>query len=943
MHKQINLFKDMIGKSLTYNLINDIPRNPSASQTAKATSSKIEYSSLRKTLINTNNSISNSDINRNNNNSIQNERAFKFRNDSQNSKNNNNNYLNNSNTTKDNSNLYATSNKYSYISLREENERLKITNQILLSSNSELKSENLNLNKELDLQYQLNRNSLADSALQHQQHTNKKNLLNNNLRSNSKIEEQAAELIAENKHIHLQLHNQYQELIDNLKASLDQAKKNNEELSFLIEQTQEKQSELQKDNLNLKEQRISGDKDVEKLSNAFEETKGLIKRQMAEAEGQETELCELRKVKRLLEEKLFLAEEQIINLISINDGHLKTKKDNLDCIESLRQTVDIIKRGGGSDEENILEVKIKLEEMENTINQKNYAIKNMSDSIMNFEKDREFFNLSLNNLREEIADKDKFAEELEEKYREVYADFEKANMRAETLQVKLDESEQTITNLKTSINFINETMEEYKQDYDKTKSELEAEKAEKFKMIKSIDITKEKFCDLTLEIEELQESKNTLQKKLLETEKLLKEKKAVLKKTNFDKSSLEQQLQEARYSVETLKEELKLDKYTKLNEEFQNEIAKSNEERLKKVEEIRSQLEAKSKEFERSQEAYSDSLKAKEDRIKELTKLLSKAESVNEQNDKVFNEKVFKLNKAIEQLKAEIQTCKFNAESEKRTLQYQAEESQRAVKDLQIRLKTSDENYSNLIKKGFGAASAQTSGSASSANTVQTYTYNSASASESNNNHVFRSNLDFNNYNLASNINNNVYFSESANVVAPVGSNFWSSLGSYGTGNTGTAAVSTPLSNLEKAGSTYYSSATPASAANLNLNTYSGSAALQNQQHMTFNAENNLGSTYKSSSNTAVATSQANSYGNDNAYFNSNTNAYANTNYDSQKLNFERLPKTVRFELDTGLPENSDIFNLGNGRLSNIKKKINTNTEEHDKFNLSDVNEFLSD
>jgi len=758
------------------------------------------------------------------------------------------------------------------------------------------------------LQYQLNRNSIPSSALQHQ-HTNIK-LLSNKPEEDLKL--------AENETIR----KQYQELIDNLKESLVAAKDNNEDFTELISQTQLKQAELQKENSSLKEQNISAKKDLEKFDSIIEETKVLIESQKVQAEVLDAELSELRKEKKLLQEKLFLTEEQIINLISIHEGHLKTKKDNLDCIDSLKQTIEIIKKGGGSDEENILEAKIKIEEMENTINQKNYLIKTMSDSIANFDKDREFFNLTLNNSKEEIADKDKFEEELEDKYRSLYSDYEKANMRAGTLQVLLNESEQTITNLKISINFINETMEEYKEDYVKLQNQLESEKGEKNKMLKSIEITKEKFVDLIDEIEDLQESKITLQSKLLEAQKALKEKKTMFKKSNFDKSSLEQQLQEAKSAVETLKEELKYDKFTKLNEEFQNEIAKSNEERLKKTEEMRSQLEAKGKECEKSQEVYSQNIKAKDDRLKELTKLLSKAESINGQNERHFNEKVFKLNNALEQQKAELQQAKLNAENEKRNFQYQTEEFQRQVKEMQMRLKSSEENYSNLFKKNYETSSIQVKRAAPYnevefaninnydnvySNAVSNNFRTGSGAVDARSTYVASSTNTINAVNqLQSNSSANNYVTENANVK----SNFWNSLGNNPTES------STILQDYEanKAsgtiGSTYFNAATA------NMDAYYGAARQINNYSADYNAGSNYRVNAKSGTNSAAVNFDAN-------------------------LNFERLPKTIKSGFDKMISENTDIFNIGNGRISKIKNKINT--EELDKLDLSDVNELLSD
>ncbi len=140
--------------------------------------------------------------------------------------NNNSRQYNNSNNIL---NIYSTNNKYSYISLRDEIERLKIANLILSKSNSELKNENSNLNKELELKYQVNRNYIE----------NHNNSISTPFKQNSswKIKggdneaQEAAEL---QSHI---MQQNFNELIDDLKSSLEVTKNDNNQLSELVDET----------------------------------------------------------------------------------------------------------------------------------------------------------------------------------------------------------------------------------------------------------------------------------------------------------------------------------------------------------------------------------------------------------------------------------------------------------------------------------------------------------------------------------------------------------------------------------------------------------------------------------------------------------------------------------------------------------------------------------
>ena len=228
---------------------------------------------------------------------------------------------------------------------------------------------------------------------------------------------------------------------------------------------------------------------------------------------------------------------------------------------------------------------------------------------------------------------------------------------------------------------------------------MENEKTEKIKLVKNIELTKEKFGDLTTDIEELQETKKELQKKFLENDKELKEKKNLLSKANFENNSLEQQLKESKNIIEQLKEELKLDKITKLNEEFQNEIAKSNEGRMRKIDELKNELEIKANEMEKLITSHEENIRNKDEKIKELTRLLSKAEKNNYDSELISNEKSTKFNSAVEELKNEIMNQKINFENEKRNLQFNNEDYLRKISELKIRCLELEENYNNAVKK----------------------------------------------------------------------------------------------------------------------------------------------------------------------------------------------------------------------------------------------------
>ena len=73
--------------------------------------------------------------------------------------------------------------------------------------------------------------------------------------------------------------------------------------------------------------------------------------------------------------------------------------------------------------------------------------------------------------------------------------------------INIDERDQNIQNLKTSMSFISTTIEDYKHDYDKIRMQTDGDSAEKGKLIKELELTNKKFNDLTMQFEYLQNDK----------------------------------------------------------------------------------------------------------------------------------------------------------------------------------------------------------------------------------------------------------------------------------------------------------------------------------------------------------------------------------------------------------------------------------------------------
>ena len=145
------------------------------------------------------------------------------------------------------------------------------------------------------------------------------------------------------------------------------------------------------------------------------------------------------------------------------------------------------------------------------------------------------------------------------------------------------------------MNFISGTIEDYKVDYEKIRTQTEDESADKIKLVKELDLITKKANDLNNLYNELISDKENLQKRNIECEKELNEKKNILTKMNFENQTLKQKIDNNSSFIESMQDEMKNSKFSKINEDFQNEISKSNEERNRRLKEIEKQISVKNK------------------------------------------------------------------------------------------------------------------------------------------------------------------------------------------------------------------------------------------------------------------------------------------------------------------------------------------------------------
>jgi len=508
--------------------------------------------------------------------------------------------------------------------LKEENERLKTSNSVFSKSNLDLKNQ-IRL-----LQIELSASNGNPGSIQY------------------RVDEDP----------------QIANFVQNLKGALATSQSTNQELTSMFDALQKKISDISKENLILKEQNDLANKELESLSKKFSDTRFSIDELTSEQRKLENEKSILLIHKNDFEEKYKISEEKIENLLSINDTHLKCKNDNLEMIENLKATIDALRRSNGENDTSKSMLIEKIEGLEGLIKEKTYNMESVQAKLKNYENDREYFNQELKVMEKELKDKDKLIESIQQKYHEMSTDCERAKSRIEALNMNIDERDQTINNLKTSINFITSTIDEYKQDYDKIKNQTDTDSTEKNKLLKEIEFTQKKFSDISSQYDSLLKDKEILQKRNVEIENELNEKKLALGKLNFEMDVIVQKLENNQIFMEKMQGEMKNSKMSKINEDFQAEISKSNEERNKRMKEFEKTISAKNKQIEELQKQIQDINKVNEGKVAEMQNLLNKKNASEKDLEFKTNDKITELKHEIEVFKQEIVHFKQEKERE---------------------------------------------------------------------------------------------------------------------------------------------------------------------------------------------------------------------------------------------------------------------------------------
>jgi hypothetical protein len=521
--------------------------------------------------------------------------------------------------------------------LKDELDRVKISNSVLNKSNLDLKNQNRLLQMELE-------------ALQGNNLYNFTNNLNFDQNLNN--------------------------FIDSLKNALNSSQMSNAELNEIIENLQKKNQDMSSENCLLTEQQDLMKKELESYNKRITELKFNLEEVIIENKQLNNLSSQLELKIKEKDEKISENNEKINNLICLNENYNKNKNDLNEMIGNLKNTIEILKKSNIDFDKEKSSLKDKIEELNNEINNKNYEIENLSDLKESQNKDKENLLDELKLSKEEIKNKEKYVQELQSNYKNLLLDVERNKTKIDTLNLNMDEKECTIEKLKGSLNFITNTLDECKFENEKLKNKCELEIQEKKKIIKNLEIGEKKIKDIQNNLENISSAKEILYKANLSLENEIQEKKNKLIHVQFEYELLSQKHEEQTDVLNKLKEESKSQKLNKISEEYGVNFMKNNDDKNKRINDLNQEVIAKNLELEKNKKSHEDKLNLKDEKIKDLTNRLNEFINKDTNREKSLNEDVRQLKLENENLLSEIQKKKKNFETEKEILISMNEELQ---------------------------------------------------------------------------------------------------------------------------------------------------------------------------------------------------------------------------------------------------------------------------
>jgi chromosome segregation ATPase len=297
--------------------------------------------------------------------------------------------------------------------------RLKISNEVLIKSNLDLKNKNKILQNEI--------NQYKNSAIY--------------------------------KSPYSQFDNNLNEFIQDLKNSLDNGQISNNELQEIIKKVQESNEKLTNSNNDLIHSYEITKEEFERATKENSELKA--RNDIKEEKNKElnNKINEMENIINDLQNDLLTKEKQIKLLQTMDNSSKLTQKDNEEIINNLKDTIENLQKNSQKYDLKINELNQNIENLEDNIKTKINEINALKVDIKNKEDELKEINIKIPEYEKIINDHK--SEILKGKNDIQIEIFEKEKLKAEieSLNLYLKDREKTIKSLKSSIAFLSKTFD----------------------------------------------------------------------------------------------------------------------------------------------------------------------------------------------------------------------------------------------------------------------------------------------------------------------------------------------------------------------------------------------------------------------------------------------------------------------------------------------------
>ena len=297
--------------------------------------------------------------------------------------------------------------------------RLKISNEVLIKSNLDLKNKNKILQNEI--------NQYKNSAIY--------------------------------KSPYSQFDNNLNEFIQDLKNSLDNAQMSNNELQEIVKKVQESNEKLTNSNNDLIHSYEITKEEFERATKENSELKA--RNDIKEEKNKElnNKINEMENIINDLQNDLLTKEKQIKLLQTMDNSSKLTQKDNEEIINNLKDTIENLQKNSQKYDLKINELNQNIENLEDNIKTKINEINALKVDIKNKEDELKEINIKIPEYEKIINDHK--SEILKGKNDIQIEIFEKEKLKAEieSLNLYLKDREKTIKSLKSSIAFLSKTFD----------------------------------------------------------------------------------------------------------------------------------------------------------------------------------------------------------------------------------------------------------------------------------------------------------------------------------------------------------------------------------------------------------------------------------------------------------------------------------------------------